>query len=66
MSRAVRVRDRNWGGRFVGTVVRRHGTSLYVQWADSLLEDELQPCEVDLITEDEFHRARDHRQPVAS
>jgi hypothetical protein len=41
------VRDRAWGGRFTGTVVRREGTSVFVAWHDSCVEDELEVDQVE-------------------
>jgi hypothetical protein len=48
--RGDRVRDRKWGGRFVGTVRRvdRDG-DLYVRWDGLMTEDQMRPDEVELL-----------------
>lgn len=35
------VRDRRWGGRCTGTVVRREGDWVFVAWHGSCVEDQL-------------------------
>lgn len=42
------VRHRGWGGRFVGTVTRRDGDTVFVAWYGSCVEDELRADELDL------------------
>ena len=36
-----RVRDAKWGGKYTGTVVRTAGQSIFVQWDNLVVEDEL-------------------------
>lgn len=45
------VRDRKWGGRFRGTVVRREGDSVFVAWHSSFVEDELSIAEVEPVAD---------------
>jgi hypothetical protein len=42
------VRDRKWGGRYTGTVVRVEGDSIFVQWHGTSVEDQLDPADVTL------------------
>jgi len=41
-----RVRDAKWGGKYTGTVVRTAGQSVFVQWDNIAVEDELRKTEV--------------------
>jgi hypothetical protein len=41
-----RVRDAKWGGKYTGTVVRTAGQSVFVQWDNIAVEDELRNTEV--------------------
>ena len=41
-----RVRDAKWGGKYTGTVVRTAGQSVFVQWDNIAVEDELLEAEV--------------------
>lgn len=43
------VRDRKWGGRFTGTVVRREGDAVFVAWHNSFVEDQLDIAEVEPV-----------------
>ena len=45
------VRDRKWGGRFSGTVVRRDADSVFVAWHGSFVEDELCLAEVEPVAD---------------
>jgi hypothetical protein len=42
------VRDRMWGGTHTGTVVRREGTSVFVAWHGTCVEDELDAGQVEV------------------
>jgi hypothetical protein len=42
------VRDRKWGGRWVGTVTRVVDGRVFVAWDDSFTQDELDPADVDV------------------
>lgn len=44
----VVVRDRRWGGRYTGTVVRTETASVFVAWHGSWIEDELRRDEVEV------------------
>lgn len=43
------VRDRTWGGRYTGAVVRTEGRSLFVAWHRSFVVDELDVNEVEIV-----------------
>lgn len=57
LRRGLRVRDRKWGGISVGTVTSVRGDSVYVAWAGTIVEDELTPEDVVVISEEEFRAA---------
>jgi hypothetical protein len=41
------VRDRKWGGQYTGTVTSVRDGSVFVQWHDTCVEDELTPADVE-------------------
>lgn len=47
------VRDRVWGGRYTGTVVRRSRGSIFVAWHGTWVEDELGVDEVEIVPDAE-------------
>ncbi len=46
-----RVRDRKWGGQYIGTVLRRRGRSVFIVWDGVSIEDELDLVEVEAVAE---------------
>jgi hypothetical protein len=42
------VRDRIWGGRCTGTIVRREGQSVSIAWHNSCVEDDLDIDQVEI------------------
>lgn len=41
------VRDRKWGGRYVGSVVKVAGERVFVSWHGTCVEDELDAADVE-------------------
>lgn len=44
-----RVRAAKWGGKYTGTVVRTAGQSVFVQWDNIAVEDEMRVAEVQAL-----------------
>ncbi len=45
------VRDRKWGGQFVGVVRQVEGRDVFVAWHGTVVEDQLDRDDVELVEE---------------
>jgi len=43
------VRDRKWGGRYMGTVTKTEDRMVFVAWHNSLVEDQLNAVDVEIV-----------------